>query len=331
MNLSRFLIFIFIFFLNCTKSDKIICIESKGRVFGSYYLIKYQSKINYQDVFDNIFKDVNKSVSTYDNSSILSKWNNNINKNIVIDIHLKTLFIKSKKFYELSDGFFDPTSAMLVNFYGFGSKNINNKHNILNINNILKFVGIYKVKLYNNKLIKLYPNIQMDFNSIAPGYTVDLIGKFLESKHINNYLIDIGGEIKTKVSDNAKFWRIGIEYPSYQVDNVRKIIKKIKIMNESIATSGNYRKFSVNIQGNKISHIINPKTGKAIVNNLLSVTVITKDAIDADALSTIGMILGLKKAKIFFSKYNIASLLIYQENNIIKSQYTGNFKKFIIE
>lgn len=334
MFLKRFIKFsiflIFIIFLNCTKSDKNFFIESKGTIFGSNYTIKYQSKKNYQFFFDSIFQEINKSVNTYDDKSILSKWNNNYCQNILIDMHLKKLFIKSKKLYKLSDGFFDPTASILVNFYGFGCKNKWNKNSVLKVDSILDLVGINKVILYNNCLIKLHPNIQIDFNSIAPGYTVDLISNFLDSKKINNYLIDIGGEIKTKVSNNKRFWRIGIEYPN-QGYNERKIIHKIQVRNKALGTSGNYRKFSFNINGNKISHIINPKTGRAIVNDLLSVTVITKYAVDADALSTIGMVLGLKRAQEFYCKYNISSFLIYQKNNKIESTYIGDFKSFIME
>lgn len=327
----KFIVILLLFFLlNCTKSDKKYFLESKGLIFGSTYIIKYQSKKNYQFFFDSIFKEINQSVNTYDASSVLSKWNNNSYQDVVIDTHLKKLFIKSKKLYKLSDGVFDPTVSILVNFYGFGSKFKKNKNSILKIDSLLKLVGINKIILYNNKLIKLDPNIQMDFNSIAPGYTVDLISNFLDSKNVKHYLIDIGGEIKTSVNNNIQFWTVGIEYPNQEY-NDRKIIYKIKVRNHAIATSGNYRKFSFNIHGNKISHIINPKTGKAMVNDLLSVTVITKYAIDADALSTIGMILGLEKAREFYCKNNISSLLIYQKNNRIESQCIGNFSKFIIK
>lgn len=328
MKFSIFLVFIFL--LSCNTKEKKSLIESKGEIFGSNYLIKYESNINYQFCFDSLFNEINKSINTYDNSSLLSKWNNNVLKVIEVDVHLKKLFIKSRDLYKLSDGFFDPTSSILVNFYGFGWKKKSAKTNLLKINSILKLVGMNKVKLLNNKLIKLYPNIQIDFNSIAPGYVADLIGEFLESKKITNYLVDIGGEIRTRVSDNKRFWKIGIESPKSGFSE-RKIITKIKIKNNSIATSGNYRKFSFNIKGNKISHIINPKTGQAIVNNLLSVSVITKNAIDADALSTIGMILGVKKAKEFYSKNKISSFLIYQENNKIKSESICNFDNFIIK
>lgn len=323
-------VLLLIFLLNCTNPTQFSFIESKGKIFGSSYLIKYTSKKNYQVFFDSIFNEINKSINTYDNNSLLSKWNNNLLEVMPVDVHLKKLFISSKKIYELSDGLFDPTAAILVNFYGFGWGEKTNKINLLKIDSILKLVGINKIKLYNNKLIKLYPNMQMDFNSIAPGYTADLIGKFLESKKIFNYLVDIGGEIKTRVSDSTKFWKIGIEYPN-QGFSERTIIQKIKVKNHALATSGNYRKFSLNLQGNKISHIINPKTGQAIVNNLLSVTVIAKTAIDADALSTIGMILGLKKAKKFYSQHNISGFLIYKENDKIKSECIGEFRKFIME
>lgn len=300
---------------------------SQGIIFGSTYLIKYKSKKNYQYSFDSIFKEINKSVNTYEDSSLISKWNNS-KKGTKIDKHFKLLFNKSKIYYKLSNGFFDPTVFDLVNFYGFGNPKKNNYSN-KKIINLLKFVGINNLKLYNNELLKKYPNIKLDFNSIAPGYTVDLIAEFFKKKKINYYLIDIGGEIKT-MSNNKKYWKIGIEDPRSKI-NARKSIIKINLSNQSLATSGNYRKIKLSENGTIISHTINPKNGNANINNLLSVSVINNKTIDADAFATIGMLLGLEEAKKFYIKNKISSFLIFKKNNKIKTESIEKFNNYIIK
>lgn len=335
MNLSimkyfSFLLFIFFLCNCCSKWNDSSFNEAKGKVFGSTYYIKYESKKNHQINFDSIFNEINQSVNTYNENSLLSKWNTSSVRVMEVDNHLKKLFIQSQQLHKISDGFFDPTVLPLVNFYGFGSKQESKNPTSNQIDSILRFVGIQKIKLKNNKLIKLHPNIQMDFNSIAPGYTSDLIGQFLESKKITNYLVDIGGEIRVRGTKRQKLWKVGIEDPTQKITQ-RKAIQRVNLINQSLATSGNYRKVRFNQDGNRISHTVNPKTGKAYVNNLLSVTVITKNAIDADGLATIGMVLGLDKAKEFYTKNQISVFLIYEDNKKLKTQFFGDFKNFMVQ
>lgn len=324
------IILLFILFFNCSKWNKSSIKESYGEIFGSTYFINYESKNNYQISFDSIFNEINYSVNTYDKNSLLSKWNNSSGKKIKINKHLKELFLQSKKLYELSNGVFDPTVSLLVDFYGFGSKKKSNNPTSHQIDSILQFIGMQKIKLKNNQLIKINPNIQMDFNSIAPGYTADLIGEFLESKKNTNYLVNIGGEIRARGKKNKNIWKVGIENPKQKISEI-KAIEKINLINHSLATSGSYRKFRIDKNGNKISHNINPKNGKADVSNLLSVTVITKKASHADGLATIGMVLGLKKSKEFYIKNKIPAFLIYEENKKLKTEFIGDFTKFFIK
>lgn len=330
--IKYFIFSVFITFWNNFKwNHQFIFNELKGEIFGSTYFIKYQSNKNYQHHFDSIFSVINKSVNTYNQNSLLLKWNTSLSgKEIKIDQHLKQLFIESKRFYLLSDGFFDPTVALLADLYGFGeNKKLTHLSNY-QVDSILQFIGLNKIKLENNRLIKIHSNIQMNFNSIAPGYTADIIGKFLESKKIFNYLIDIGGEIRARGKIKDRYWKIGIEDPTQQIYE-RKAIKKINLINQSIATSGNYRKFYLDYNGNKVSHIVNPKNGKADTSNLLSTTVISKNACNADGLATIGMILGLKNARDFYIKNKIPVFLIYEKNKKLKTEFIGNFKNFISE
>ncbi|NVJ89301.1 MAG: FAD:protein FMN transferase [Flavobacteriaceae bacterium] len=306
----------------CKNQDLKKDFTLKGFVFGTTYKITYlNSDKNYQKSLDSLFNEINNSLSTYIPDSDISKINNG-NESVLIDDYFKEVFTKSKKIFNETDGFFDPTVGNLVNAYGFGPnseiKNLSDE----DIKELMRYVGFNKVKLIENRVVKEYPEIYLDFNSIAKGYGIDIVARFFNEKGIKNYLIEIGGEIRAKgVKHDNKPWLIQIIDPL----NIDNGFKTINLTNKSMATSGNYIKFRVDSLGNKYVHTINPKTGYAKESNLLSASVIAEaDCADVDAYATAFMAMGLEKTLAFLeAKKELKVILIYHNKKGDLSEYTN--------
>jgi len=308
-----FIIFLAIF-LGCNRNVEKKDFVLQGDVFGTTYKITYlNASKNYQKSLDSLFLAFNQSLSTYIPTSDISKINDG-DLTIDVDDFFVEVFEKSKRIHQETDGFFDPTVGNLVNAYGFGPEKGNFTLSDSLINEFMKDIGFEKVSLKVRKINKENPNVYLDFNSIAKGFAIDIIARFFDSKKVDNYLIEIGGEIRSKGSkkDN-KPWVIQIVNPAnIQDENGFTILKLADI---SMATSGNYRKYRVTDDGKKYVHTINPKTGLATESNLLSASVFTKtNCADADAYATAFMAMGFEKSKQFLEKnLDIKAILIYTD------------------
>ena len=284
-----------------------------GSVFGTTYHITYLDAKNYQIQIDSLFYLVNKSLSTYIPSSDISRINKG-DTTVVVDAYFMEVFNKSKRIFKETNGFFDPTVGNLVNVWGFGPKKEKRDLDSLEVKKQLKYVGFDMVCIDKyHKVKKKYPEIYLDFNANAKGYGIDIIGRFLEHKNITNYLIEIGGEIRSKgKSPKQRAWRIAIEKPN--IDGTQSYQEIIELENKTMATSGNYRKFRLTKSGKKVVHTINPKTGFATESNLLSASVIANlDCADVDAYATAFMAMGLEKTKVFLKNHpELKTILIFE-------------------
>jgi len=321
------LVFSVIILFSCNQKKENIVVL-RGDAIGTSFTIRYLNPDNKNlDIkIEDIIKRVNQSISTYIPNSDISKINKG-DTTIVIDFIFKEVYFKSAKIYKETRGEFDPTVGILVNAWGFGpGKQIENIDSA-KVKELLTYVGFDKVTLKNNKIIKEYPQTYFDFNAIAKGYLVDLVGRMFEKNGIPNYMVEIGGEIRARGINQLKTpWRIAIENPNS--DGSRSINTKIKLFNESIATSGNYRKYRLTKDGKKYVHTINPLTGFATPSNLLSASVISKsDCADVDGYATAFMAMGYEKAKAFLKNHTkLKAFLIYSdENNKMKTYKTPNF------
>lgn len=296
--------------LSCKKESENRYQRTSGNVFGTTYSIIYDDSKEYQQAFDSLFNAVNKSLSTYIPTSDISKINNG-DTTVVIDDYFVEVFNKSKRIYKETNGYFDPTIGQLINAYGFGSKKEKNNLTETQISDLMKFVGFDKIDLVDRKIIKKNNQIKLDVNAIAKGYGIDVIARFLEEQDIKSYLVEIGGEIRCKGLKNNKKWKVAIEKPN--TDGTQSFQKTIELTNQSMATSGNYRKFRIDENGKKYVHIVNPHTGLAQESNLLSVSVIADlDCADVDAYATAFMVMGFEKTKQFLEKHpDIKVILLY--------------------
>ncbi len=296
----------------------------EGHALGTTFHITYQEVTTIgEKQIDSLIHLVNKSMSTYIPNSDISKINHGDTTVIIDDMFLE-VFNKSDKVYKETSGAFDPTVGVLVNAWGFGPENELNDLNKKQIDSLLVFVGFDNIKVKNHKIYKKYSETYLDFNANAKGYAVDIIGRFLELKNIDNYLVELGGEIRARgINSKNNLWKIAIEKPNF--DGSRSFQTAIELNNESIATSGNYRKFKIdNKTGKKYAHTMDAKTGYPSKSNLLSASVISKlDCADVDAYATAFMAMGLDKSKLFLEKHHeLKAFLIYSDDN-------GEIKTFV--
>lgn len=303
----------FFFFLSCKKdSINTTPVKLQGLVFGtSYSIIYYDEPTNFNEEINQLFDEVNQSTSTYIPSSDISRINRG-EKGVKVDAYFKEVFSKSEQIFKETNGYFDPTVGNLVNAWGFGPEKPLNDLDSSKVKSLMKFVGFDKVKIIDNEVVKQYSETYFDFNSIGKGYGLDVVARFLESKGVKNYLVEIGGEVRVKgTKPEGKLWAVQLENPN--TDGTRSAYDYLQLTNTSMASSGNYRKFRIAANGEKYVHTINPKTGYATESNLLAATVIAElDCADVDAYATAFMAMGLEKTKKFLeTKRALKVILIY--------------------
>ncbi len=309
-------------------------VKINGTAQGTYYFISYfdQGNRNLQPQIDSILDAYNKSVSVYDTLSVISKFNRN--EAVMQDsIFIDNLRI-SIEIAESTAGAFDPTVAPLVQAWGFGFRN-SHKPDTLHLDSLMHLIGYDLIKMENGQAVKKKQQVQLSFNAIAQGYSVDLIARYLEDQGIESYIVDIGGEVKTAgTKPGNKKWTVGIEKPAEGKLEARSIQYILALENKAVATSGNYRKF-YEIDGVKYSHTIDPETGRPVTHHLLSATVITENCARADAYATAFMVMGKDKTLQFVKQHpetDMEVLLIYSDaDGEYETAMSEGFGKYIKE
>ncbi len=233
-----------------------------------------------------------RSMSIFDEGSLLSRLNRNETDSV--DGHIVRNLELAREIGRMSGGRYDITVKPLVEAWGFAGKERTLEPNL---DSLLEIVGIDKVKVEAGRLLKSDPRVQLDFNSIAKGYTVDLVAEMLEACGAKNYLVDIGGEVRCRgINPAGGPWRIGIERPEDGVAYGQTAQVRVAMRGGALATSGNYRRFFIDPRGNKVAHTIDPRTGRSVLSRLLSATVVADDCARADALATMYMAMGADDA-----------------------------------
>lgn len=307
--LTRFSILIILFFSSCqtdistTPTTVTTYQKVAGETMGTTYHITYQDsfKRDFSANFDSLLVALNKEVNTYDSTSVISQFNQapigdftlNNAKDFIAN------FWAARVINEITEGAFDPTVAPLVNYWGFGytPKKPVTAVDSVKIDKILQQVGMDKVLLSEDNAIltKTVEGLKLDFGAIAKGYGVDMLGKYLEKNGVDNYLVEIGGEVRARGKNNkGEYWKVGINVPKEGAD-VNNFQTVVNLENRSLATSGNYRNF-YEVKGVKYSHTIQPTTGFPERNTLLSASVFALDCTTADAYATAFMVMGIDKA-----------------------------------
>ena len=281
-------------FTACTKQKQYF--EESGSVFHTIYHIKYEGSEILTEKIDAEFQKFNLSLNPFNPNSIISKVNRN--EAVEADDWFIEVFNKAKEVSDHSEGIFDITCAPLVNLWRFGFSKMDSVTPQM-IDSIKQFVGYQKVRLDGRKVVKDDSRILLNCSAIAKGYASDIIARLLEREGIENYMVEIGGEVTMKgVNQNGKCWRIGINKPEDDSTGVKNDIEEVVQLCKKggVATSGNYRNYYIK-DGKKYAHTIDPRTGYPSEQSILSATIVAEDCITADAYATAFMAMGLEKAR----------------------------------
>ena len=266
----------------------------EGVVWTTDYHITYEADKDLGDSIQLILGNLDMSVSPYNKASLITALNEGTLTRI--DGSIRQLLEASFVIHRESGGAFDPTVMPLVNAWGFGYKN-GNLPTRAKLDSILQFVGLDKLALNGDTLIKQDPRVMLDFSSIAKGFACDEIGRMLARNGAENWLVEIGGEVAASgVNSRGKTWTVSVDMPDDDGNDGHESALTLSIDTGAVATSGNYRKWRME-GGNKLSHIIDPHTGDSQAGTLLSVTVIAHDCMTADAWATACMVMGENAVK----------------------------------
>lgn len=317
----RYLLFLFLIIIVCQSLSTRLNIQKlyslSGKAQGTTFIINYYAE---DEVFpiDSIYQildAIDSSLSQYKPYSLISKFNTS-NAGVKTDKFLRQMIIRSLYFAELTNENFDITIKPLSVLWGFNASSPTSIPSKRKIQSALQLVGSGKIKLTRDSLLKMNPKVMIDLDGIAQGYTVDLLAEYLSNHGINNFLVELGGEIRTSGSKpDGSGWVIGIEGPMNEEQHASIVEKKLLISNKAITTSGNYRKF-VKIKDQYFSHIINPKTGKPANNGVISVTVIAGDATTADALDNAFLVMGVESTFQLLNKMpEIGVYVLYKKSD----------------
>ena len=264
-------------------------------IFGTTYNISYQCDSDLAEGIKAELQKVDTSLSPFNEQSIITAVNQN--KDVVLDEMFLDVFNKAMLVSKDTEGAFDITVAPLVNAWGFGFKN-GTQRNPHQVDSLRQIVGYEKVALVDGKIRKKDPRIMLDCSAIAKGYGSDVVARYLRSKGVTNFMVEIGGEIVTSGVNSQRLpWKIGVTKPTDDSLSVSGEIQTVlNVTDKAMATSGNYRNFYYK-GGKKFAHTIDPKTGYPVQHSILSATVIADDCATADAYATSFMVMGLEKAQ----------------------------------
>jgi FAD:protein FMN transferase len=306
----------------------------QGQTMGTTYNIKVVATIEQvealelQTKIDSLLKQVNQEMSTYIPDSELSIFNKNRTlESVTVSTGLARVIKESIRLGNLSEGKLDVTIGPLVNLWGFGPEKKPEKIPSEELLTATKAkVGLKHLSLVNNQLSKAIPELYVDLSTIAKGYGVDLVAELIEANGINNYLVEIGGELRLKgFKHTGELWVVAIEKP---LTTERSIQQFIVPKDNAMATSGDYRNY-FEVDGARFSHIIEPDIGRPINHKLVSVTVIHPSSMTADGLSTALMVMGAEKGMEFSVKNDIAALFITKTENGFSEQFTLKFQPYL--
>ena len=305
--------------------------KESGLIFGTIYNVTYQYDGSLKMEIDAALHQFDGSLSMFNDTSTISRINQNLD--IVPDTFFLRCFQRAMEISEETGGAFDITVAPLVNAWGFGFKQ-GIYPDSLQVDSLLQLIGYQKVGLSaEGKIVKQDPRITLDCSAIAKGYAVDVVAQLLKRKGVQNYMVDIGGEVDVHGKNpNGELWRIGINKPTDDSLSVNQDLQTVLSISEvGIATSGNYRNYYYR-DGKKYAHTIEPRTGYPVQHSILSATVVARDCMSADAYATSFMVMGLEEAEKFIQSHpDIDAYLIYADENGEYQTYVSEGMKAYIE
>ncbi len=333
-------VFLLILIIACKPTDKPREIHLQGKTMGTQYHISIPlisssthpqpNQKHLKKEIDGLLQAINQEMSTYIADSTISRFNQS---------HSPAWFPVSKEFLYViqsaqkisldSQGAFDITVMPLVNLWGFGTSSNNKFPTQAEINDLRNNIGyqLLETQQYPPAIRKKNPKLMIDLSAIAKGYAVDAVADLLRQKSLKNFLVEIGGEIRTQGKNkNKTLWKVAIEKPTTLQ---RSVQQGLLLDNIAVATSGDYRNYYEKA-GKRYSHTINPKTGKPITHKLASVTVLHQSTMIADAQATAIMVLGEQKGKEYAQKQGLEVYMIFREGGKFSVWHNLSTKRLLL-
>ncbi len=271
--------------------------HNQGKIFGTYYNIRYEATADLEDSIQAALQAFDNSLSMFTPHSVLSAVN--ANRDTTTDAAFEAMWSEAERVYALSNGAFDITVAPLVNFWGFGSRGSTPTYSAADqkVDSLREFVGFEKVTLFEHRVVKADPRVQIDAGAVAKGQACDMVAEVLRRQGCTNLLVEIGGEVVCQgLNAKGEPWHVGITKPKLDNEGAEDDMQHIIATSDiCMATSGNYRNFYY-VNGERRSHTIDPRTGYPVQHSLLSATVVSSSCMRADALATACMVVGADEA-----------------------------------
>lgn len=292
----------------------------QGKTMGTTYhitVVAEKKPVSLQEHIDKRLAEINRSMSTYDKTSEISRFNQltETGEAFWISDDFLAVMTVSETLFKMTDGAWDGTVGPLVNLWGFGSrKRTPRVPEPEEIAELMSEVGFDKIDISQKGWLKKQrPGIYLDLASIAKGYGVDQVAALIEANGISNYLVEIGGEIYASGKrPDGETWRVGINQPKPNAP-FNAVYKIAEISDQGFATSGDYRNFFV-ADGKRYSHVIDPRTGRAVANGVVSTSVIAPNCTLADGLATGLMVMGPEKGLALVNGMEHTECLIITED-----------------
>ncbi|OYX20410.1 MAG: hypothetical protein B7Z16_06675 [Algoriphagus sp. 32-45-6] len=304
--------------------------DYQGEIFGTYYRIQVgEVERDFQVAFDSVFALVNQASNSYIQESEVSDFNN---QGFVTNpsFTFRDMMDSSLKYHRLSEGFYEPTLFPLIKAWGFSFEE-KEKMDSLKVRDLMRLIGFEeKITETDSGFFAAEPGVKLDITGIGEGYAIDQLCAVLDQAGIENYMVEIGGEMKAKgLSPRGVAWSIGVEDPQQaELGNANMLLAKVELNGRAISSSGNYRKFYMDENGNRRAHIIDPLTGFPVSHGMISVSVLGNSATEADALATAFMAMGPEKAKQLAEKLpGVEAMFVIGGKEKLEMDFTSGFPR----
>lgn len=310
--LLYFVPFLILIIISCDKKSGYN--KCEGMVWNTVYHVIYNGPSSFDDSITAVLNKVGKSLSVFDSTSLVTKIN--AVKEMKADSNFIRVYMMSEKINKMSGGSFDPTLSPLITAWGFGKGHQVNA-DTARIDSIRKFVGFNLTRLSEDGIVvKEDPRVQFNFSAIAKGYGCDAVGDMFLRNGITDFLVEIGGEIfAAGLNPKGEKWRVSIEKPELDAKLNQGSVGVVEISGAGVATSGNYRNFHES-NGRYFGHTIDVKSGRPSTTDVISATVISSSAMEADGLATAIMAMGSSRAKAMIENNNIKAMLILNDSSV---------------
>lgn len=331
MHYSRLLAFLLVLALvSCESKQELNFKNYEGEIFGTYYRIQVgDTSQDFQAKFDSVFALINTASNSYVQESEVSDFNAT---GILVNpsYTFRDMLDSCKKFHAQSQGYFEPTLFPLIKAWGFSfeTREQMDSSKVAGLKDLVGFES--QLRVTDSSYAAAQKGVKLDITGLGEGYAIDRLAAVLDLAGVANYLVEIGGEMKGKGQNpKGEYWTIGIEDPAQAELGVsNSLLTKVTLSGLALSSSGNYRKFYIDEQGNKRPHLIDPKTGFPVSHSMVSVSVLASSGTQADALATAFMAMGPEKAKELAETLpGVEAMFVLAEKDSLRMEFTSGFPK----